>query len=69
MEVPSGRAEPPTPGVGVKCGGGGGVKVGGNLLLAVYLVHGGVWSRERKALFSREFDMAFIQVPTDGANC
>ena len=44
--------EPPASGVGVKCGGGGGVKVGGNLLPAVYLVRGGVWSHGRKALFS-----------------
>ena len=53
----------------MKCGGGGGVKVGGNLLPAVYLVRSGVWSRGRKTLFSEEFDIAFVQVPTDGANC
>ena len=53
----------------MKCGGGGGVKVGGNLLPAVYLVRGGVWFCGRKALFLGEFDMAFVQVPTDGANC
>ena len=53
----------------MKCGGGGGVKVDGNLLPAVYLVHGGVWSCGGKALFSGEFDMAFVQVFTDDANC
>ena len=57
------------PGVGVKCGGGGGVKVDGNLLPAVYLVRGGVWSYRRKTLFSGEFDMTFVQVFTDDANC
>ena len=53
----------------MKCGGGGDVKVGGNLLLVVYLVRSGIWSCGKKALFSKEFDMASIQVPTDGANC
>ena len=53
----------------MKCGGGGDVKVGGNLLPVVYLVRGGVWSHRRKALFSGEFDMVFVQFPTDGANC
>ena len=53
----------------MKCGGGGGVKVGGNLLSAVYSVRNGVWSCGRKVLFSGEFDMAFVQVPTDGINC
>ena len=53
----------------MKCECGGGVKVGGNLLPTVYLVRNGVWSCGRKALFSREFDMTFVQVPTDDANC
>ena len=53
----------------MKCGGGGGVKFCWNLLPAVCLVRSGVWSRRRKTLFSREFDMASVQVPTDGANC
>ena len=57
------------PGVGVKCGGGGGVKFCWNLLPAVCLVRSGVWSRGRKASFPGESDMAFVQVPTDGANC
>ena len=69
MGVPSGWAEPPVPGVGVKCGGGGGVKFCWNLLPAVCLVRSGVWSRGRRASFSGEFDMASVQVPTDGANC
>ena len=62
MGVPSGGAEPLAQGVGVKCGGGGGVKVGGNLLPAVYFVRDVVWS-------SGEFNMASVQVSTDGANC
>ena len=53
----------------MKCRGGGGVKVGENLLPAVYLVRGGAWSYGKKVLFSWEFDMAFVQVPTDDANC
>ena len=53
----------------MKCGGGGGVKFCWNLLPAVCLVCSGVWSRGKRASFSREFDMAFVQVPTDGANC
>ena len=57
------------PGVGVKCGDRGGVKFCWNLLPAVCLVRSGVWSRGGKASFPRESDMAFVQVPTYGANC
>ena len=53
----------------MKCGGGGGVKFCWNLLSAVCLVRSGVWSLGRKASFSRESDMASVQVPIDGANC
>ena len=53
----------------MKCGGGGGVKFCWNVLPTVCLVRSGVWFRGKKASFSGEFDMASVQVPTDGANC
>ena len=63
MGVPSGWVEPPAPGVGVKCGGGGGVKFCWNLLPAACLVRSGFFLVGGKLHFRESLTWLLFRFP------